>query len=837
MDVPYRSSGSSSRQHYALVRKVETEHSASAADQHILLEVEAVRGEISDPGLSLKRCKELLIILLYCHSAVTSNVFENDTFHFAIPHALNLAEAGANVRDKRLGYLFCTEIMPSNHELQLMLVNTLRKDLESLETARICLALDNLISSSTDDMIPAVQPRLHDLLGHNSPHVRRRVLLTFRALSRHDEGIMQTLAHTLCRRLKDPDASISAAALMASTAFGKSDELYKHVNELFASSPHHRSRYWLLVGMRAIQVIGLRDDYLHIVVRLIRTAAAHKDHPILLAAYLLISSMRSESFLTVSSTSRRALVTDIRDILFSEDPDEQYLFLACIDCVDPKWWAGTTPEVPTVLEEQEVGRFMRFLDSPDSLIRRKAVTILNKIDRTIVSTYYAQSVENIPDGLAFDNKVEYTCRLLEVLELQYADDGEGYARQVIDLFKKLEPPAPESGRLLDVAVEKILTCVRDNTSMFKIASATIFLGYLLEGNDVGPTLMVVIAALACEYCGALSFPPEDILNGLSSRLLSLSVSLQDVCLITMLRVSAECDHVSDDVRTVVSHLSSLSKSYIRKRCDQFLNISSDKELLLRTLRSAKSYTLPHVVEALTNVGTEGTRSSGSSGARKGATMSPSSSPSLSASKLRYAAYDAPTIPKPRPRPRRRASVARSETDSLDSVLSRTMTPGELTLATQELEALSLSPPPLTKEPGQSPLSRPDLIAFDTPFLTDPPLVDESDLFRSEKPAPENFETMWNSLEQATSSRGWFEGSPDALVDRLKGLQDVEVAVVPPEEAPFIGEVKVLVQSSKKKDCAALRVKASDEEGCLWRLRCADAQMRVVVKRLLSDEGD
>ncbi len=90
------------------------------------------------------------------------------------------------------------------------------------------------------------------------------------------------------------------------------------------------------------------------------------------------------------------------------------------------------------------------------------MTILNKIDRTIVSTFYAQSVENIPDGLAFDNKVEYTCRLLEVLELQFADDGEGYARQVIDLFKKLEPSAPESARLLDVAVEKLLTCVRDS---------------------------------------------------------------------------------------------------------------------------------------------------------------------------------------------------------------------------------------------------------------------------------------------------------------------------------------------------------------------------------------
>ncbi len=59
MDVPYRSSGSSSRQHYALVRKVEAEHSSSVADQHLLLEVEVVRGQISDPGLSLVSWRDL----------------------------------------------------------------------------------------------------------------------------------------------------------------------------------------------------------------------------------------------------------------------------------------------------------------------------------------------------------------------------------------------------------------------------------------------------------------------------------------------------------------------------------------------------------------------------------------------------------------------------------------------------------------------------------------------------------------------------------------------------------------------------------------------------------
>lgn len=74
--------------------------------------------------------------------------------------------------------------MAPTHELQLMLVNTLRKvcefcqqscnllthqqDLESDSIARICLALDNVAVSSNEDLIPAVQSRLHDLLSHTS---------------------------------------------------------------------------------------------------------------------------------------------------------------------------------------------------------------------------------------------------------------------------------------------------------------------------------------------------------------------------------------------------------------------------------------------------------------------------------------------------------------------------------------------------------------------------------------------------------------------------------------------------------------------------------------------
>jgi hypothetical protein len=62
---------------------------------------------------------------------------------FALSHAINLAEVATSVQDKRIGasdfldecafitlyigYLFCVEIMPVQHSLQLLLVNTLRK--------------------------------------------------------------------------------------------------------------------------------------------------------------------------------------------------------------------------------------------------------------------------------------------------------------------------------------------------------------------------------------------------------------------------------------------------------------------------------------------------------------------------------------------------------------------------------------------------------------------------------------------------------------------------------------------------------------------------------------
>src|ERR1700722_12290989 len=47
----------------------------------------------------------------------------------------------------------------------------------------------------------------------SSAHIRRRSLLAFRALSRHDKDLLSRLTGKLQKRLKDPSTSVSGAAL------------------------------------------------------------------------------------------------------------------------------------------------------------------------------------------------------------------------------------------------------------------------------------------------------------------------------------------------------------------------------------------------------------------------------------------------------------------------------------------------------------------------------------------------------------------------------------------------------------------------------------------------
>jgi len=120
------------------------------------------------------------------------------------------------------------------------------------------------------------------------------------------------------------------------------------------------------------------------------------------------------------------------------------------------------------------------------------------------------------------------------------------------------------------------------------------------------------------------------------------------------------------------------------------------------------------------------------------------------------------------------------------------------------------------------------------------------------PTPDSFEEIWDAMENS-NSRGWCESSMDNIVRLLQSLQH-SMRVIAVDQPPFegmlylmceiklvlssiSGELKVLVIASsdparKLNQCAALRLRESEEESCLWRLRCDDVELRTTIKRLL-----
>ncbi|KAJ7188509.1 armadillo-type protein [Mycena filopes] len=831
MDVPFVSSGALSRSHYTLVKSIESAQSPQMADSYILKEVESIRYRLRHPTISLKETRESLLVLLYCSMSISSPALPTGSLDFALPQAVNLAEAGKTVHEKRIGYLFCAELMSPTHELRLMLVNTLRKDLESPTTALICLSLDNLIMSPSEDVIPAVQSRLQDLLSNPSPHVRRRALLACSALARYEPDLLRRITSKVLKRLRDQHLAVVGAALTVSLELYKLNERARNdikdtVNALLQTSwPNHHNqstRCIVLQILDTLRTVGVHAPNLGLISQIIQSTSKSSDHPVMYAAFRVLSNVDASE--TTNSQSRSP-ATDIRELLTSRSVNDQYIFLACLACLKPEVWAGTDPEIPAVLEQWEVGRVMELLDSSDTAIRRKTLAILTSIDPNIVHSYYSQSLQTLPADLNLSGLGEYTTRLLEVIELQAEGDGEQYARQLVDLFAQMEARSPRYAQLvMENAVEKVLIYLRNGTNSFQIGCVTTLVTFLANTDTfLGQTMMVIIPALATEYAGKLSVAPPEVLRGLSTRLPLCSLAVQDACLLAMLRISAECEQVPSDVVISINDLGNQSGRHIRQRCEDFTTLSAQKDVLGEIIQSAGSSALPDFLQALHRYKIQSSTKTSLNPAplqnlprrRQALPVTNSDTPRMRLLRRRHVYVTAGP---------RAAGSSRSGSSQLSlDELARTVTAGDLTLAAAA-ETFELQPRAADTRPAepQSPHAA-DLIAFnDSPFISDP-----------SADTPSDFESMWNGFDESSSARGWCDVSLEDVIKRLESMEDT-LKVISAEELPFVGDLKILLNGGDpSRGIGVLRLRASEEGGCLWRMRSGGLTIRRRVKSLLT----
>lgn len=109
-----------SRDHYQLVKDTETSHLNPTAIASV--QVQSIKQRLAKSRSNAVTI-EPLVELLHCNN-VTETALD---LNFALKYAIDLIEAGKTTAEKRVGYLFCGQIMSDEHELQLMLINSLRK--------------------------------------------------------------------------------------------------------------------------------------------------------------------------------------------------------------------------------------------------------------------------------------------------------------------------------------------------------------------------------------------------------------------------------------------------------------------------------------------------------------------------------------------------------------------------------------------------------------------------------------------------------------------------------------------------------------------------------------
>lgn len=86
---------------------------------------------------------------------------------------------------------------------------------------------------------------------------------------------------------------------------------------------------------------------------------------VVLEIFRLFSQANRDQLASMERSRNMSSVHCIREFLMSDNPNDLYFFISCIECIDVTTWAGTTSESPAVLEEKHFGRIMQLLDSLD----------------------------------------------------------------------------------------------------------------------------------------------------------------------------------------------------------------------------------------------------------------------------------------------------------------------------------------------------------------------------------------------------------------------------------------------------------------------------------------
>ncbi|KAL9263584.1 AP-4 complex subunit epsilon-like protein [Drosera capensis] len=199
------SSSSHSKEFLDLIKSIGESRSKSEEDRIILHEIETLKRRITDPEIPKRKMKEYIIRLLYVE------MLGHDA-SFGYIYAVKMTH-DESVAMKRTGYLAVTLFLEEDHELMILIVNTIQKDLRSDNYLVVCAALNAVCRLINEETIPAVLGQVVELVGHGKEAVRKKAVMALHRFYQKAPGLVSHLVSNFRKRLCDNDPGVMGAAL------------------------------------------------------------------------------------------------------------------------------------------------------------------------------------------------------------------------------------------------------------------------------------------------------------------------------------------------------------------------------------------------------------------------------------------------------------------------------------------------------------------------------------------------------------------------------------------------------------------------------------------------
>lgn len=165
----------------------------------------SIQERLSEPAVRPSAVKKMLSFVVFAEMM-------GYKAEFAYIHAVKLAQRGS-LAEKKMGYMVCVNLLKDSHQLSMLLVNTIIRDLASRNMVTIAMALAATCHLIPADQASSVLPMVADKLTHSNEYIRGKAVIVLHHFLRICPTQAVHYIHRVRALLGDSDPGVVAFIL------------------------------------------------------------------------------------------------------------------------------------------------------------------------------------------------------------------------------------------------------------------------------------------------------------------------------------------------------------------------------------------------------------------------------------------------------------------------------------------------------------------------------------------------------------------------------------------------------------------------------------------------